>query len=368
MWYYNIFQSQLFRHGLRTPLWLYNNTPCSTDTYSDGLGALTNDGIKSSYFLGKALRNRYTLSHPFSLLSQSYKPDEVYAMSSGVDRCIQSGMAVTAGLFPPQSTKREWNPNMNWYPVPLHSSNPQDDIYFRARSTDCTLLDQKFEEIYQKSEIKKFAIEHQKLSQILKKYTGSEITYKQFNKLYQTLHIQKIDSGLDDGFCKHYPVWASDDLMSNLREAIIQYQNIVYNITNNDMKKLLGGKKVSVIKGPLLGLILQRLLSIKDENSTESKKLYLYSAHDTTLMYFLQSLSLAYFEVYSFSSAIFLELYKAEDKFFLSILFKQGRGYSDDLIELKIPFCTSSCDLNIFEQHIMEIISTDRKKECISSP
>uniref|UniRef100_A0A6G3ML48 Lysosomal acid phosphatase (Trinotate prediction) n=1 Tax=Henneguya salminicola TaxID=69463 RepID=A0A6G3ML48_HENSL len=79
MWYYNIFQSQLFRHGLRTPLWLYNNTPCSTDTYSDGLGALTNDGIKSSYFLGKALRNRYTLSHPFSLLSQSYKPDEVYS-------------------------------------------------------------------------------------------------------------------------------------------------------------------------------------------------------------------------------------------------------------------------------------------------
>ncbi|KAF1742810.1 hypothetical protein MXB_519 [Myxobolus squamalis] len=106
----------IFRHGLRSPLWLYANTPCPSSVYYDGLGEIMNDGLRTSYSLGQTLKKRYIDSNESKLLSDTS------------ERCIQSAMAVTGGLFPPRSTKREWLQNLNWYPIPIRSGGEEVDM------------------------------------------------------------------------------------------------------------------------------------------------------------------------------------------------------------------------------------------------
>uniref|UniRef100_A0A670YVA4 acid phosphatase n=1 Tax=Pseudonaja textilis TaxID=8673 RepID=A0A670YVA4_PSETE len=105
----------LYRHGDRSPLSSFPQNSVKEDAWPWGYGQLTKTGIQQAYNLGQWLKDRYK-----NFLSPSYKPKEIYVQSTDYDRTIMSAEVVLAGLFPP-SAEEEWNPDIHWQPIPVHT-------------------------------------------------------------------------------------------------------------------------------------------------------------------------------------------------------------------------------------------------------
>jgi lysosomal acid phosphatase len=65
--------------------------------------------------LGQWLSKRYE-----SLLSKKYSKRNIYVLSSDVDRCLMSAESNMAGVYPPEGDQ-QWNPDLKWQPVPIHT-------------------------------------------------------------------------------------------------------------------------------------------------------------------------------------------------------------------------------------------------------
>jgi len=74
------------------------------------------------YKLGQYIRERYE-----GFLNSTYSPYETYVQSSGVDRAMMSAEANLAGLYPPRDERSQWNPDLNWQPIPVHSKSDSID-------------------------------------------------------------------------------------------------------------------------------------------------------------------------------------------------------------------------------------------------
>ncbi|KAK9700565.1 Histidine phosphatase superfamily (branch 2) [Popillia japonica] len=110
----------IFRHGERTPdrAAHYPNDPYINHKYEPyGYGQLTNEGKKTMYELGNLLRNTYD-----NYLGNRYKPENVEALSTNVDRTKASLQLVLAGLFPPKDCDI-WNDQLDWQPIPFNVDN-----------------------------------------------------------------------------------------------------------------------------------------------------------------------------------------------------------------------------------------------------
>lgn len=83
-----VFVMEFARHGTRTPLKAFHWSP------EEPLGELTSEGYNEHLEIGKSLRNRYP-----GLLSQDYKPEEIYLRSTNFTRTIASLEAQFTGLY-----------------------------------------------------------------------------------------------------------------------------------------------------------------------------------------------------------------------------------------------------------------------------
>nr|CAD7202037.1 unnamed protein product [Timema douglasi] len=73
-------------------------------------------GKMSMFELGNLFRQRYQ-----GFLSRLYSPKEMHMESSANDRCLMSAELVLAGLYPPIGSQ-VWNHDLNWQPIPVHST------------------------------------------------------------------------------------------------------------------------------------------------------------------------------------------------------------------------------------------------------
>uniref|UniRef100_A0A8C6XKC7 Testicular acid phosphatase n=1 Tax=Naja naja TaxID=35670 RepID=A0A8C6XKC7_NAJNA len=105
-----IFLSQVYRHGDRSPLSTYPTDPHKAAAWPHGFQQLSEVGILQQKALGKFLRERYA-----GFLSPSYKPQEIYVRSTDYDRTIMSAQANLMGLYPNS------HPEIPWKPVPIHT-------------------------------------------------------------------------------------------------------------------------------------------------------------------------------------------------------------------------------------------------------
>lgn len=79
------------------------------------------------YELGQALRKRYQ-----NFLGDLYLPKLVMGHSSDYDRTKMSLQLVLASLFPPINVQQQWNPVLNWQPIPTTYVPKVDDNFFLA--------------------------------------------------------------------------------------------------------------------------------------------------------------------------------------------------------------------------------------------
>lgn len=96
----------LHRHGDRTPLELDPRDPLAEEPFwrHHGIGKLTNRGRARMYLLGRLMRSRYA-----SFFGDHLSKHQIVSISSGIERCIESGQLVLAGLMSSQSKAQRWD-------------------------------------------------------------------------------------------------------------------------------------------------------------------------------------------------------------------------------------------------------------------
>ncbi|KAJ7383674.1 mitochondrial acyl carrier protein, partial [Desmophyllum pertusum] len=89
----------IYRHGDRSPSRIYPTDPYREDVWPQGLGMLTQKGMRQEYALGKFLKSRY-IEH-YKLLNSTYISKEI------------------------------WRDNLDWQPIGIHVV-PLDEDYLLA--------------------------------------------------------------------------------------------------------------------------------------------------------------------------------------------------------------------------------------------
>ena len=72
-------------------------------------------------------------------LSEVYNENEILVRSTDVDRTLMSAQANLAGLYPPEGYM-QWNPNLVWQPIPVHTVPQHMDHLLSSEHTSCPRL------------------------------------------------------------------------------------------------------------------------------------------------------------------------------------------------------------------------------------
>lgn len=176
----------MHRHGDRTPL---NMAPM--DKYNDisywpeGFGNLTNAGRLRMFKLGKFIRQRYD-----GFITDDIRT--IYSRSSDVERCIESSMAVLAGLVPPKG-RFCWNQDLPWIPIPIHSvPGPDDYILNEAGKKYVNDYINEIRNLQNTEKVKKLYEESPQERELLTREMGYEFdNFIKFKCIYSTLDIEE---------------------------------------------------------------------------------------------------------------------------------------------------------------------------------
>ena len=99
------------RHGDRSPWASIPGDDANNASWPDGLGQLTAKGMQQTHFLGRTIRERYSIGN--------YSRYEYYVRSTDYDRTLQSAQCVLSGIFPPGSGPTS---SLNSMPASLRAS------------------------------------------------------------------------------------------------------------------------------------------------------------------------------------------------------------------------------------------------------
>lgn len=314
----------LFRHGERTPESFYPTDPHKENNfYPNGMGSLTNEGKRTVYKLGVFLRDGYD-----TLLGNFYASSKIYARSTESPRAQMSALLVLAGLWPPKPDQ-QWHPTLLWQPIPIHSMDYNDEDLLDSRACKYTFL---FKDFYLKNHTmnEKFLKPYTEMLQYIENNSGMEvrdlISLQRFYFILATEH--ELGLPLPHWTEKVYP------------EPIYSAVSAIYKYFNSDLRL----RQINV------GYLLQKMIkdfAAKIKGMDEQKVMYLYSAHDTTLGYFLDAISIVTPHVPKYGSAILLELHRFNGNYFVKLRYLRSpqEAYAEDL---HFPNCDVLCPFEKF--------------------
>ncbi|XP_075226554.1 testicular acid phosphatase homolog [Lycorma delicatula] len=328
----------LHRHGDRAPLHFYKNDPYKDEKkyWPNGLGQLTNEGKRKLYNLGKVFREEYKTFIP------KYSAQAVRVNSSDMDRAHMSAAALLAGMFPPEGNQI-WNDQLIWQPIPIHSvPNTQDKIL--APLAPCPRFwaeHKKVLSLLSKLETPK----DKKMYKYLTKYTGQNITSVcEALSIYDTLLVEE-----RNGFI--LPQWTKNVYPYRLLEkASICPSTFTW---NNIMKRIFGG--------PMVKEIVHQFQE-KSEGRIKDMKLFLYSAHDTTIISLFRALNFKNYLLPDYGASIIFELHKKNNKYYVKMFY----AHSAEIVpyEVEIPKCIVPCPLHKLSHITQYVRSVNWDTQC----
>uniref|UniRef100_A0A1Y1NBG3 acid phosphatase n=1 Tax=Photinus pyralis TaxID=7054 RepID=A0A1Y1NBG3_PHOPY len=317
----------IFRHGERTPSRSYPTDPYKNETfYPIGLGGLTNNGKLMMFKLGEILRYMYG-----GLLGDVYNDGIVYVRSRYVPRTQMSALLVLAGMWPP-NVDQKWHPSLNWQPIPVQYERAEHE---QLLDPVCKNLQGELNAYYEKPEIEeKYIRPYREFFNFIENHTGLKINdFRDISRFYFTLKTEE-DNGLI------LPEWTR----SIYPEPLHKFAAFHYAYKNLE-------KKYRVINsGFLVKQILKDSLAKVDGTlKPANRKIFLYSAHETTLGYLLFNLRVFPMEVPDYGNAILVELHKRHGEYFLKIRYLRT-PLAPTVEELTIPDCKTLCPIERFEE------------------
>lgn len=298
----------MHRHGDRAPL---NMAP--RDKYNDikfwpeGFGNLNNHGRRRMYKLGKYIRKRY----------EGFVTDDIrkiYSRSSDVERCIESSMALLAGLCPPAG-RFVWDSSLPWLPIPIHSVPPPDDYLLNEAGKK--YFHDFIKEIHhlQSTEaVKKLYEESVEERKLLEKEMGYEFdNFIKFKCIYSTLNIEETN-----GF--EMPSWYTPEL----KKKLYHLSGVAFGLAGGGTESLKRTRS-----GHLLQDMINRMQTAQVNDSFSGgqneyhfynnegnfRKIVHYSTHDSLIASMLESLNINDPPIPpAFGATFFFELYADVDE------------------------------------------------------
>ncbi|XP_065361200.1 venom acid phosphatase Acph-1-like [Calliphora vicina] len=321
----------LFRHGIRTPVNTYANDPYKNGTFFPyGWGHLTNDGKRDLFEMGKWLGRRYQ-----DFVALYYKPDLVYARSTASPRTLMSMATVLAGMFPPSNTPMEWNPKMDWQPIPIFSEPLDKDITLRMQ-TECKAYTE------MKNNLENFE-DPEGLFEQLTELTGDNVTKADdVNSIFITLWAEQL-YGLE------LPEWTLDYYPDKMR--FMAEQSYADLGATTEMQRLKAG--------PFLQSLMQQMLDkINGTLKPLERKMFLYSAHDWTITNVLIGLKVWKRQMPNFAALILFELHQDMDtqEYYMELYYQNGPKSS--LEPLTLPGCIFQCPLAKVMELLQDVLPT----------
>lgn len=356
----------MHRHGDRAPLNMaprdkYNNI----SYWPEGFGNLNNAGRARMYKLGKFIRRRYD-----GFLTDSMR--EIYARSSDVDRCIESSQAVLAGIYPP-SGRFDWNKDLHWVPVPVHTVPPPEDYLLNEAGRKFLIEFINEIHIVQKSDtVKKLFEDSVKERELLEREMGYDFDmFYKFKCVYSTLDIEE-RQGLK------MPSWYTPEL----KEKLYRFSGIAFGLAGGgteNLKRIRCGHllediairmDMATIDGPKMRDSSDFMQPTNSPTEIDDRKIIHYSTHDSIMAAFLESLNINRPIPIppGFGSTFFIELYVDVDEHGAPIsekylkLFYLDDTESENPIEKTLPDCKlddkGRLTLDNFKNYIAHLLPT----------
>ncbi|XP_054166616.1 prostatic acid phosphatase-like, partial [Oppia nitens] len=341
----------IHRHGDRTPIAFYRNDPYKSDQWVDGLGELTPRGKQRMFTFGQQLRQRYG-----NYLGDS--PKNAYIRSSASDRCIESASALIAGLYPP---KGRWVWSLIdelakiWQPIAIQTVDKSKDGLL-VPNCDCPAADKAYEEIMKSKDVTEFMEKNKNFIQKINDKTGENYTtLRQMDYLYDSINHE-----INFDVPKPVPKWIKE-LGNDTLDRLKEFESMAF-------KYDWSSKKVQRLRGGLMFKELTTNMDTAIKTPDTSKKVYVYSTHDTILVTLLQALNLYSGDPPSYGSALVFELHRVDGQHWVHLFYA---NVTPVLIfrELDIKLChlnetQSQCRAEDFGKSLTEFIPNDWETEC----
>ncbi|VDO24591.1 unnamed protein product [Onchocerca flexuosa] len=370
-----IYVQAIWRHGDRAPHQLPYPTDLNDQSFwPRGWSQLTNIGMKQLYDLGFFFRKRY------NAYVGEFTPANVRIVTSRSDRAIVSAQAMLRGLFPAENPLTQWLKGEQWQPIPFHTESIERNApvgiltdysvyllflyqYFKYH----TLLFISFLICkLQKLLTSIFQLLHPTLHRCshydkLVKNETAVIVDAMMSKYAEVAQFLANVTGIGEGL-NFGRIAALFDIQREIEHQLPQpawvYQKWPQLKNMSTIDIITEFKRVSQISkydtlekarfkgGLLLGDMLHRFQNVSDGIGVEARKMFLYSAHDATILSLQHALNVGNGLLVPYSACLIMELYRAEgNKTVVKILYK-NETENADAYELFVPGCSVPCTLD----------------------
>ncbi|KAK7084499.1 hypothetical protein SK128_021475, partial [Halocaridina rubra] len=330
----------MYRHGDRAPITLYPNDPYQDpSTWPNGLGQLTKRGKEMHYALGKWLRNRYD-----GFINKRWIPEEVYIRSTDVDRTLMSAACNLAAFYYPDKVDR-FDDGLAWMPTPIHTAPlTQDDLL--AVDDSCPRIKKELELQENLPIVKNVTDESQKLFKFLSEMSGENITsIIDVDYLYDTLRIEAL-------YNHTLPAWTESVLPQMKALSDFSFEIVAM---SEELKRLRAG--------PIIKEIGNHMRE-KAEGKLEKQKMFVYSAHDTTLATLLLGLGVFNNIAPPYAATVLIELHKINDERFVQMFLRNDTNMVEKPYVLRLPGCSDPCSLDQWLNITSIVVPDDWMEEC----
>ncbi|XP_046332996.2 prostatic acid phosphatase-like [Haliotis rufescens] len=333
----------LFRHGDRTPTHAYPTDPHQKDTWHQGWGKLTQEGMRQEYELGQYLRQRYVGS---GFIHGNYTADEIHVLATYKDRAIMSANCMLAGLFPPTGYQI-WNPAIPWQPIPIHTLPKEDDFILEMK---CPTYDALAYKLSKTGYIKQFVTQNQDLIDLLGQHSGYPPNFESLLDMIDPIYVENAHN-------LTFPPWLQ--------------QNDVYKrfLALKDMKAQIKfhTKPMARIRGgPLLGKFIKNMDDVVNFNNV-TQKIDFFSGHDTNINALLSVMGMFNQLHIMYAGAVLVELHHyATVGYTVEFYYRNDTNVQPYL--LTVPGCGSSCPLSTLKVLTRDVIPDDPVASCLGHP
>jgi lysosomal acid phosphatase len=113
--------------------------------------------------------------------------------------------------------------------------------------------------------------------------------------------------------------------------------------------------------GPLINTMIKHMEDKMD--GTLKQKMWIYSAHDTTISSLLKALQVFDPQIPPYCSATFLELKKRQEEYYVELYYRNSTATQEPHL-LQIPGCEPSCPIQEFKRLTEQLIPLIWEEEC----
>lgn len=251
-----------------------------------------------------------------------------------------SALSNLAGLFPPTAAEI-WNSNIPWQPIPVHTI-PEKLDHILAGRRPCPKFDRALKQYKSASEYRELNRRFKPLYEYLTQHSGKKIdSLTSVNNLYNTLFIENL-------YNLTLPKWTEQVFPGGDMEWV----------SGRSFATKTNTKTLARLKsGFLLKDILDRCNDKKSSHLSPDRKMWIYSAHDTTIGSMLNTLGVFDVHCPPYTASIMFELRLKNGEPYVQVFYRNTTDEHPPA--LHIPNCGQLCSLEKMYTLYRDVLPAD---------